>query len=114
MTPLPPLAHESKLLEALASVDSPADMRAFLRDILTPSEYRLLCRRWSILTLLRQGRTQRAVVAALGASLCNVTRGARILRSPAPVTDRILQRAVPDAPPPRPAKPPKRPRRRAP
>jgi TrpR family trp operon transcriptional repressor len=111
MTPLPPLAHESKLLEALASVDSPADMRAFLRDILTPSEYRLLCRRWSILTLLRQGRTQRAVVAALGASLCNVTRGARILRSPAPVTDRILQRAVPDAPTP---PPPRRPRRRAP
>jgi len=95
MTPLPPLAHESKLLEALASVDSPADMRAFLRDILTPSEYRLLCRRWSILTLLRQGRTQRAVVEAIGASLCNVTRGARILRSPAPVTDRILRATVP-------------------
>jgi len=84
---------EQALLDALASVSSPRTMRRLLTDILTPAEYATLCRRWSILRQIRNGRTQRAIASDLHASLCNITRGARILRSPDSAAARILDAA---------------------
>ena len=81
---------EASLLRVLAAVDDPEAMGAMLKEVLTDAEYRALCRRWTILKRLREGHTQRAVAAEIGGSLCNVTRGAKILRNPRSIAARLL------------------------
>ena len=81
---------EQSLLVALSETTSPEVMQKLLTEILTPAEYASLCRRWSILRQIHAGRTQRAIAADLHASLCNITRGARILRSEQSVAAQIL------------------------
>ena len=52
----------------------------FLLEILTESEVATLSKRWRILKMLKEGRTQRDISKELQVSLCKVTRGAKILK----------------------------------
>ncbi len=72
---------ESHLLQSLCAIEDPDEMRRVLGDLLTRSEYNALLKRWSILCLLRDGVSQRETARRIGGSLCNVTRGARLLRN---------------------------------
>ncbi len=54
-------------------------LRAFLRDLLTPAEYRDMALRWRIVKLLSQGVPQRGIAESLGVSLSKITRGSREL-----------------------------------
>ena len=72
---------ENQLLQALCAIDDPAEMRRVLADILTRSEYAALLKRWTILRLLRDGIPQREIARRIDGSLCNVTRGARLLHN---------------------------------
>ena len=83
---------EEDLLRVLAAVDEPGKMGRLLKEVLTDTEYGALCRRWAILRLLERGLTQRAIAGEIGGSLCNVTRGARILRNPRSIAAEMLRR----------------------
>ena len=74
-------ANEPHLLRALCAIQDPVEMRRVLADILTPAEYRALLKRWTIIRLLRAGVSQREIARRIGGSLCNVTRGARLMHS---------------------------------
>lgn len=76
--PSPRLADD--LLAVLAQLDSPAAIGDVLEDLLTPAETEAVDERWSIVKLLDEGHSQRAVRDALGCSVTTVSRGARALR----------------------------------
>jgi TrpR family trp operon transcriptional repressor len=86
---------ERTLLDALCGIRDAATMRQMLRELLTPGEYASLRKRWIILRMLREGHTQREVAKAIGGSLCNVTRGARILRTGKSVAAALAVKAEP-------------------
>jgi len=74
---------EKELLKALRAVDGKERLLGdLLQEILTPAELQALRRRWKIMRLLHAGYTQRQVARMLRCSLCNVTRGARVLKRP--------------------------------
>ena len=53
----------------------------FLLEILTMSEVETLSKRWRILKMLNEGKTQREIAKELNVSLCKVTRGSKILKN---------------------------------
>ena len=85
-------ADESHLLNALCSIQDPLEMRRVLSDLLTRSEIAALQKRWAILCLLREGMPQREIARRIGGSLCNVTRGARLLRDKSCASANLMDR----------------------
>jgi len=62
----------------------------FLLEILTASEVETLSKRWRILKMLKEGKTQREISKDLNVSLCKVTRGSKILKNQKSVVSKIL------------------------
>ena len=78
----------SKIIKNLKSED---EILEFLNEILTESELHILSKRWHILKLLSQGQTQRQIAQNLNVSLCNVTRGAKILKENDAIVKKYLK-----------------------
>ena len=57
------LSGFSCLVAALCQVSDPEKMEAFLREILTPAEFRDLALRWELMQRLQEGQTQRQIAA---------------------------------------------------
>ncbi len=85
-------ADEAHLLQSLCAIDDPVEMRRVLADLLTRSELAALRKRWTILCLLREGIPQREIARRIGGSLCNVTRGARLIRDQACASAALMER----------------------
>ena len=81
----------ARFAAAAASVTDRVEMETFLAELLTPNELHDLVLRWELLELLEQGVSQRQVAAALGISLCKITRGAKILKCAGSVSARVLK-----------------------
>ena len=64
---------------------------SFLLEILTKSEFETLSKRWRILKMLKEGKSQREIAKELKVSLCKVTRGAKILKNKNSVITKILK-----------------------
>ena len=63
----------------------------FLLEILTNSEVETLSKRWRIVKMLKEGKSQREIAKELQVSLCKVTRGAKILKNKNSVITKILK-----------------------
>lgn len=79
------------IAKILVEIDNVDDMSGFLDEILTDNEKKDLVLRWELMQRLYDGKSQRAIAAELGISLCRITRGARILKSRNSVTEKILE-----------------------
>lgn len=84
----------SSLIHALCSVTDEGQMRKLLDEILTDNERRQLDDRWRLMEMLHQGKPQREVAADLGISLCKITRGSKILKTPESVAAGLIRNSA--------------------
>jgi TrpR-related protein YerC/YecD len=70
---------EDLLLRALAVLDGPAELRAFLRDLCTPAELEALRDRWRVVPHLMRGMAYREIHELTGVSVTTIGRVARFL-----------------------------------
>lgn len=54
----------------------------FLECWFTPAEMEDMGKRWALIKLLHEGKTQRLIASQLGVSLCKITRGSKELQKP--------------------------------
>ena len=67
------------LAKALAALEAPADVAAFLRDLCTPAEIEAMADRWRVVPLLLEGVPYREIHQRTGVSVTTVGRVARTL-----------------------------------
>ena len=79
-----------EISKIIADITRPEDVEKFLNEILTENERKDLSLRWELMKKLYSGVPQRIIAAELGISLCKITRGSKILKSPDSVAARIL------------------------
>ena len=80
-----------EISKAINNLKSDSKVYNFLLEILTESEVETLSKRWRIVNMLMQGKSQREISKELKVSLCKVTRGAKILKNKNSVTKKILK-----------------------
>jgi TrpR-related protein YerC/YecD len=69
-----------ELFQAIGSMETPAEMEAFLRDLCTLSELEAMAHRWEVARLVDRGLPYLEIAAKTGASTTTVTRVAHWLR----------------------------------
>lgn len=72
-------------------IKSDEEIYNFLLEILTDSEVITLSKRWRILKMLYEGKTQREISSELKVSLCKVTRGAKILKNKNAIVTKLIK-----------------------
>ena len=70
---------ERALYEAILTLKSPEECKAFFRDLCTPAELQALADRWAVVPLLRSGTPYRDIHEATGVSVTTIGRVARCL-----------------------------------
>ena len=83
-------SYLKQLAQLIKHLKSEDEVCAFLTEVMTPSELSALSKRWRILTMLSEGKTQRDIAEELNVSLCKVTRGAKILKNPNTILSKVL------------------------
>ncbi|QBB70183.1 DNA-binding transcriptional regulator [Pseudolysobacter antarcticus] len=71
---------EDSLCRALLTLDSLAEMRAFLRDLCTPAELEALTDRWRVVPYILQGVAYREIHERTAVSVTTIGRVARFLQ----------------------------------
>ena len=62
------------------------------QEIFTPDEISVISKRWQILSMLSEGKTQREIAKKLNVSLCKITRGSKILKNKKSVVYRYFMK----------------------
>ncbi len=75
----PTVRAEESLCKALLALDSVAEMRAFLRDLCTPSELEALVDRWRVVPYILDGMPYREIHERTAVSITTIGRVARFL-----------------------------------
>jgi TrpR family trp operon transcriptional repressor len=81
-------AELARLLERAAAGN---ELETLLAELFTPRELHDLALRLRLLRMLCDGVSQRKITAALGISLCKITRGSRLLKNPDSAVKKLLQ-----------------------
>lgn len=79
VTPRREQMAERALYEAVLTLKSPEECRAFFRDLCTPAELQAMADRWAAVEALEKGLPYREVHKVTGVSVTTVGRVARYL-----------------------------------
>ncbi|HAE36251.1 TPA: transcriptional regulator [Candidatus Nomurabacteria bacterium] len=75
------IKKEKNLIETLINIHNDSKLLdTFLTDLLTPSEYEEIKKRWEIVKMLNNGVNQHKISKDLHVGIATVTRGSRALR----------------------------------
>lgn len=77
-----PTSPENFLCEGLLALQTVDEMRAFLKDLLTPAELEAMVDRWRVVPLLIAGVAYREIHDRTAVSVTTIGRVARFLASP--------------------------------
>lgn len=69
-----PDQHMENLIQAIQSLHTPAELSAFLRDLMTVKELKDISQRWQIVLLLNQNVPYLDIAKQVGVSTTTVTR----------------------------------------
>ncbi len=75
----------------ISKINSESEIYEFISELLTESEISTLSKRWRILKMLSEGKTQRDIAKELNVSLCKVTRGSRILKDENAIVYKLIK-----------------------
>ena len=81
ISPRQEAAAERALCQALLTLMTVEECRAFLRDLCTPAELQALADRWTVVGLLQAGMAYREIAKQTGVSVTTIGRVARYLGS---------------------------------
>ena len=70
---------ERNLCVALAALKTPEEVRAFLRDLCTPTEIQAMADRWAVVDPLKRALPYREIHRLTGVSITTIGRVARFL-----------------------------------
>jgi TrpR-related protein YerC/YecD len=79
LSPRQEAAAERGMFQAILTLRSIEECRAFFRDLCTPAELQALADRWAVVGLLQQGLPYREIQRHTGVSVTTVGRVARFL-----------------------------------
>lgn len=71
--------NERNLINAVLTLRSVGECRAFLRDLCTPAELQAMADRWAVVECLRRGLPYREIHRHTGVSVTTIGRVARYL-----------------------------------
>jgi TrpR-related protein YerC/YecD len=71
--------HERSLYNAILSLRTTDEARAFFRDLCTPAELQAMSDRWAVVEMLQRGLPYREIQRLTGVSVTTVGRVARYL-----------------------------------
>jgi TrpR-related protein YerC/YecD len=81
LSPRQEAAAERALFQAVLTMRTPEECRAFFRDLCTPAELQALADRWTVVGLLQDGLSYREIARQTGVSVTTIGRVARYLAS---------------------------------
>ena len=79
-----------EISQIVSNLKTSQEVEQFLNEILTESEIETLSKRWRILNLLKDGKSQRDIAKDLNVSLCKITRGSKLLKNKNSITAKHL------------------------
>jgi TrpR-related protein YerC/YecD len=79
VTPRQEVLAERNLCVALAALETPEEVRAFLRDLCTPAELQAMADRWAVVEPLKRSVPYRKIHELTGVSTTTIGRVARFL-----------------------------------
>ena len=92
LTPRQEQRAENELFEAILSLESVKECRAFFRDLCTPAELQAMVDRWAVVEPLSRGEPYRKIHDNTGVSVTTIGRVARFLTDGNGGYERALER----------------------
>lgn len=81
ISPRQEVLNERALYQAILTLRTPEELRAFFRDLCTPAELQALADRWTVVLRLRDQAPYREVQRETGVSVTTIGRVARFLHA---------------------------------
>ena len=81
-----------EIASVFAQIQDEEIMSRFFEEIFTQAERKDISLRWELMRMLKKGVSQRKIATELGISLCKITRGAKILKDPRSVSNRMIKK----------------------
>ena len=79
-----------EVIHIFAEISDPEEMEAVFEELFTEAERKDVASRWGLMKDLKGGLSQRKIAKKRKISLCKITRGSKILKTPGSISSRLI------------------------